>query len=50
MKDSDTLMMAGLITNVTADEEQKVPILGDIPLVGDYLFNGRINRSTGRSL
>ncbi|MFH1753392.1 MAG: secretin N-terminal domain-containing protein [Candidatus Omnitrophota bacterium] len=38
LRDGDTIMMAGLITNTTSDIEDKVPILGDIPLLGDYLF------------
>jgi type IV pilus assembly protein PilQ len=38
VRDGDTIMMAGLITNSTTDIEEKVPILGDIPLLGDYLF------------
>jgi type IV pilus assembly protein PilQ len=39
VSDGDTIMMGGLITNTTSDIENKVPLLGDIPLLGDYLFS-----------
>jgi len=34
VKDGDTLVIAGLITDKLIDTKKKVPILGDIPLVG----------------
>jgi len=34
VKDGDTLVIAGLITDKLVDTKKKVPILGDIPLVG----------------
>src|SRR3989338_6232079 len=34
VKDGDTLVIAGLITDKVTDIKKKVPILGDIPIVG----------------
>lgn len=38
IRDGDTIMMGGLITKNTENKDNKVPFLGDIPLVGDYFF------------
>jgi MSHA biogenesis protein MshL len=37
MKNGETVVIGGLITSKKSDSEHKVPILGDIPLLG-YLF------------
>jgi len=37
IKDGDTLVIGGLIKNKTTDTVQKVPLLGDIPILG-FLF------------
>jgi len=35
--DGDTIVIGGLISSYTVDEEDKIPLLGDIPILG-YLF------------
>ncbi len=35
VKDGETIIIGGLITNTVSDSETKVPILGDIPYVGN---------------
>ena len=37
ISDGDTIVIGGLIDSITTDEEDKVPLLGDIPILG-YLF------------
>ncbi len=37
IKDGDTIVIGGLIESYTNDEESKIPLLGDIPILG-YLF------------
>jgi type II secretory pathway component GspD/PulD (secretin) len=37
VKDGETVVLGGLMKNTKSDTEQKIPILGDIPLLG-YLF------------
>jgi general secretion pathway protein D len=37
VSDGDTLVIGGLISSLTQDEESKIPLLGDIPILG-YLF------------
>jgi len=37
VRDGETFMIAGLLNEDTSTEEQKIPILGDIPILG-YLF------------
>jgi type II secretory pathway component GspD/PulD (secretin) len=44
VKDGETVVLGGLMKNTKSDTEQKIPILGDIPLLG-YLF-----RSTQKEL
>ncbi|NQT06521.1 MAG: secretin and TonB N-terminal domain-containing protein [Candidatus Omnitrophica bacterium] len=39
VRDGDTIMLGGLITKSTADRKTKLPLLGDIPFIGDYLFS-----------
>ncbi len=41
VRNGDTIMMGGMITNTTTDVEDKVPLLGDIPLIGDYFFTSK---------
>ena len=38
IRDGDTIMLGGLISKTTSMEENKIPLLGDIPLIGDYFF------------
>ncbi len=45
VKDNETVVLGGLITTRAEEREQKVPILGDIPLLG-LLF--RNNRTTNQ--
>ncbi|MDP8215061.1 MAG: hypothetical protein RAO92_04155 [Candidatus Euphemobacter frigidus] len=37
INDGDTIVIGGLISSVTVDQEDKIPLLGDIPILG-YLF------------
>ena len=39
-KDQQTLVIGGLISNRNSDSESKIPLLGDLPLIG-WLFKGR---------
>jgi general secretion pathway protein D len=39
-KDQQTLVIGGLIANRNSDSESKIPLLGDLPLIG-WLFKGR---------
>ncbi len=41
LKDGETMVIAGLVKEDTVDTRNKVPILGDIPLVGWVLFRDR---------
>jgi MSHA biogenesis protein MshL len=36
----DTIVMGGLISNVETDREEKIPVLGDIPVLGN-IFKGK---------
>jgi general secretion pathway protein D len=47
--DGQVLVLGGLIDNNVNDTEQKVPILGDIPLLG-YLFRSNSTEDTKTSL
>lgn len=42
IKDGETIVMGGLIRTITTESETKVPILGDIPILG-YLFKSVAN-------
>ena len=42
VKDSETVVLGGLITSREENREQKIPILGDIPILGT-LFSNRSN-------
>ncbi len=39
IRDGDTIMLGGLITKQTVDTVNKLPLLGDIPLIGKSLFS-----------
>lgn len=45
----NTIIMGGLISNVETDIEEKVPLLGDIPVLG-YLFKGKSKKVEKREL
>ena len=47
--DGQTVVMGGLITEGQQNTEDKVPILGDIPLLG-YLFKSKTTRSIKKNL
>ncbi len=49
VRDGETFMIAGLLNEDTNTEEQKVPILGDIPILG-YLFRHVSERTTTTDL
>src|SRR5207248_2794552 len=36
MKDGETLMIGGLISKTTTDTVDKVPFLGDLPVIGNF--------------
>ncbi|MCX6349861.1 MAG: hypothetical protein NTV79_10255 [Candidatus Aureabacteria bacterium] len=43
MSDGDTVVIGGLIKSASLDEESKIPLLGDIPIIG-YLFKEKHTR------
>jgi general secretion pathway protein D len=47
--DQQTIVIGGLIRNVTGRTEEKVPVLGDIPVLG-ALFRKRTNQNEKRNL
>jgi type IV pilus assembly protein PilQ len=49
IKSSDTLAIGGLLQDEQTKARNKVPVLGDIPVVG-YLFGERLNARTKRNL
>jgi type IV pilus secretin PilQ/predicted competence protein len=49
IKSSDTLAIGGLLQDEQTKARNKVPILGDIPVVG-YMFGERLNARTKRNL
>ncbi|MBS2018981.1 MAG: type II secretion system secretin GspD [Deltaproteobacteria bacterium] len=49
VQDQQTVVIGGLIRNVTARAEEKVPVLGDIPVLG-ALFRKRTNTMEKRNL
>ncbi len=49
IKSSDTLAIGGLIQDENTKGRTKVPILGDVPLLG-YFFQERLNARTKRNL
>lgn len=49
-KDNNLVLIGGLINNTTTKEEQKVPLLGDIPYFGKLLFTKTRNSEEKREL
>lgn len=49
-KDNNLVLIGGLINNTTTKEEQKVPLLGDIPYLGKLLFTKTRNSEEKREL
>ncbi|MDQ6622916.1 MAG: hypothetical protein M3Y86_05460 [Verrucomicrobiota bacterium] len=49
IKSGDTLAIGGLLQDETTKARTKVPVLGDIPIVG-YFFQERLNARTKRNL
>ena len=49
IKSSDTLAIGGLLQDENTKQRSKVPVLGDIPLLG-YAFQERLNARTKRNL
>ncbi|HET9492015.1 MAG TPA: type IV pilus secretin PilQ [Methylomirabilota bacterium] len=49
MREGERLIIGGVTTNVDIEETRKVPIFGDIPLLG-WLFKQRERSETGREL
>jgi len=49
VKDGETIIIGGLITNRVSDTENKVPLLGDIPLLGN-LFRATVKLNTKTEL
>jgi type IV pilus assembly protein PilQ len=49
IKSTDTLAIGGLVQDETSKARTKVPVLGDVPILG-YLFQERLNARTKRNL
>lgn len=49
LKDNETLIMGGLIESQVADSRRKIPVLGDIPIVGTF-FRKKVADTTDREL
>jgi type IV pilus assembly protein PilQ len=49
IKSSDTLAIGGLLQDEQTKTRNKVPVLGDVPIIG-YLFGERLNARTKRNL
>jgi pilus assembly protein CpaC len=45
MREGDTLVLGGLITNDSRKETSKVPILGDIPILGQLFRSKRFENN-----
>jgi general secretion pathway protein D len=48
LEDGQTLVIGGLVQKKTINKIQKVPLLGDIPLLGDLLFK-KTNKETDKT-
>jgi MSHA biogenesis protein MshL len=48
-KDNDLILIGGLINNTVKKTEEKIPLLGDIPLLGQ-LFSKTVNKDEKREL
>jgi type IV pilus assembly protein PilQ len=49
IKEGERLVIGGVTTNVDQEQERKVPLFGDIPILG-WLFKQRGTQATGREL
>ncbi|HEU0010286.1 MAG TPA: hypothetical protein VFT34_10775 [Verrucomicrobiae bacterium] len=49
LRDSETIVMGGLIQNSTTKSTRKIPLLGDIPWLGK-LFQGKVNAKQKKEL
>jgi len=49
LRDGETIVMGGLIQNTSAKNIRKIPLLGDIPLLGK-LFQGRAQAKQKKEL
>ena len=49
VRSGDTVVMGGLIQEETAKTQRKIPVAGDIPLLG-HLFRGKFNANRKREL
>jgi type IV pilus assembly protein PilQ len=49
IKEGERLVIGGVTTNLDQDETRKIPILGDIPVLG-WLFKQTASATTGREL
>lgn len=49
INDGDTIVIGGLISSYTVDEEDKIPLLGDIPVLG-YLFKEEYTKLEKKNL
>jgi MSHA type pilus biogenesis protein MshL len=49
LRDGETVILGGLIQNSSARSVRKIPLLGDIPKVGE-LFTGRVNSKQKKEL
>jgi len=48
--DGETIVIGGLIENTTEERLSKVPLLGDIPLLGDLFFKNRSEQEVKKEL
>src|SRR5262245_21463923 len=49
VKEGERLVIGGVTTNLDVDETRKIPLFGDIPVLG-WLFKTTASQSTGREL
>jgi type II secretory pathway component GspD/PulD (secretin) len=49
LRDGETVILGGLIQNSSARSVRKIPLLGDIPKLGE-LFTGRVNSKQKKEL
>ena len=49
VRDGETIVIGGLIQDEVAKAHNKVPLLGDVPVLG-YLFQNHLNARTKRNL
>jgi len=50
IEDGETIVIGGLIENTVEERVNKIPILGDIPLLGDLLFKNRTEKEVKKEL